>query len=262
MNSIFRRKTLVITVALFFLAAPALVANAVHSWGDYHWARTGNPFTLKLGDNVSGTWDEYLATTSTKWTLSDALNTMIVPGNGGRSCKATTGRVEVCAAQYGNNGWLGLAQISINKSRHITKGVAKLNDTYFNTAPYNTTAWKNMVMCQEVGHIFGLDHQDENDTNVNLGSCMDYTNNPSGPPSNEYPDTHDYVQLAGIYSHTDGTTTVGATTVSKGNGADVNTDNPSGWGKEIRNDAQGRGSLFEKDLGNGEKVFTFVVWTK
>ena len=32
-------------------AAPAALAN--HSWGGYHWARTSNPFTVKLGDNVS-----------------------------------------------------------------------------------------------------------------------------------------------------------------------------------------------------------------
>jgi hypothetical protein len=29
--------------------------------GNYHWARTSNPFTLKLGDNVSSAWDSYSA---------------------------------------------------------------------------------------------------------------------------------------------------------------------------------------------------------
>jgi hypothetical protein len=24
-----------------------------HAWNDYHWARTANPFTLELGDNVT-----------------------------------------------------------------------------------------------------------------------------------------------------------------------------------------------------------------
>ena len=28
----------------------------------------------------------------------------------------------------------------------------KLNDSYFNSAPYNTTVWRSLVMCQEVGH--------------------------------------------------------------------------------------------------------------
>jgi len=85
----------------------------------------------------------------------------------------------VCNARYGNNGWLGLAQIWINGS-HITQAITKLNDTYFNTATYNKPEWRNLVMCQEVGYTFGLDHQDENFDNPNLGSCMDYTSDPSG----------------------------------------------------------------------------------
>ena len=52
----------------------------------------------------------------------------------------------------------------------------EVNDTYFNTAKYNTPVWRNLVMCQEVGHTLGLDHQDEIFDNVNLGTCMDYTN--------------------------------------------------------------------------------------
>jgi hypothetical protein len=41
-----------------------------HSWGGYHWARTANPFTLKLGDNVSSGWDTYLAMASIDWSQS------------------------------------------------------------------------------------------------------------------------------------------------------------------------------------------------
>ena len=62
-------------------------------------------------------------------------------------------------------------------------------------------------MCQEVGHTFGLDHQDENFNNANLGTCMDYTNDPS---TNQHPNKHDYDELITIYSHLDSTTTVGA----------------------------------------------------
>lgn len=37
------------------IAATCLTAtlSATHAWGNYHWARTINPFTLKVGDNVS-----------------------------------------------------------------------------------------------------------------------------------------------------------------------------------------------------------------
>lgn len=78
-----------------------------------------------------------------------------------KTCRPTSGLIEVCAASYGNNGWLGLAQIWISGT-HITQGTAKMNDYYFNQSPYNTPAWRRLVVCQELAHDFGLNHQDEN----------------------------------------------------------------------------------------------------
>ncbi len=270
MKSIFNHKTLITIVALLSLGVFALVVNANHSWGGYHWARMTNSFTLKLGDNLNtAAWDASLALASNDWTVSTVLDTAIVTGNGTRNCKATSGTVQVCNASYGNNGWLGLAQIWTSGS-HITQGVAKMNDTYFNTTKYNTTAWRNFVMCQEIGHMFGLGHNDEIFTNLNKGTCMDYTNAPAGGivggfnygPSNERPNAHDYDQLGIIYTHLDSITTIGATAFSKGNQAAVNTDDSSAWGKEIHKDSRGHSSLFERDLGKGEKVLTFVIWAE
>jgi hypothetical protein len=199
------------TAALATLATPG-VAQANHSWGGYHWARTSNPFTVTLIDNVDANWDSYLRTTSTDWTKSTVLDTTVVAGSGNaRTCKATAGQVRVCNAAYGNTGWLGIASISITGDTHITQGTVKLNDTYFSTAQYNTPAYRNLVSCQEVGHTFGLAHQDEIFTNPNLGTCMDYTNDPS---TNQHPNQHDYDELVTIYSHLDSTTTDGAATTA------------------------------------------------
>ena len=117
-------------------------------------------------------------------------------------------------------------------------------------------------MCQEIGHAFGLDHQDENFGNLNMGTCMDYTNDPArndGAGNNMHPNAHDYEQLEAIYAHLDGVTTVGQT-LPKGNRADANFDEPGEWGRAIRKSGDGRNSLFERDLGGGRKVFTFVIW--
>ncbi|MBC9002950.1 MULTISPECIES: hypothetical protein [Micromonospora] len=38
-----------------------------------------------------------------------------------KTCKATAGRVEVCNSAYGNNGWLGIASISVTGGTHITQ---------------------------------------------------------------------------------------------------------------------------------------------
>lgn len=232
-------------------------ANANHSWGGYHWARTANPFTLKLGDNVTSAWDSYLGTTSSDWSASDVLDTTIVTGQAGRprQCRATVGRVEVCNTTYGNNGWLGLAGISISGS-HITQGYVKLNDTYFNTASYNKPEWRNLVMCQEVGHTLGLDHQDTAFDNTNLGTCMDYTSNPLGPPSNERPDSHDMAQLSSIYSHLDSTTTVGAALPSKGAAVTP----ASSFGRLVSSSHNGKVQTFVRDLGRGQLEVSFVIW--
>lgn len=249
---------------LLSAGAFAAIAYAGHAWGSYHWARTANTFTLKLGDNVSGVWDGHLTTASNDWSASTVLNTTIVPGQSKGSCRATNGRVELCDKTYGFNGWLGMASIWVNSNNHITQGTVKLNDTYFNTATYDTPAWRRFVMCQEVGHTFGLDHQDVIFNNINLGTCMDYTNDPSGALnnqlSNEHPNTHDLEQLQTIYTHLDSVTTVGQTVFQPhGNDHAAEADDAD---TVTRKDSKGRPALYERDLGKGEKLFTFIFWAE
>ena len=253
LRSILKKSAIGFTVAATAFFGPAAMAD--HAWGSYHWARTSNPFTLQVGDNVSAAWDSYLATTASDWSLSSVVDLSIVAGGTTpKTCKATNGRVEVCNSKYGRNGWLGIASIWASGS-HIVKGTVKLNDTYYNTATYNTPAWRNLVMCQEVGHTLGLDHQDEDFANANLGTCMDYT---SSPETNQHPNQHDYDMLETIYAHLDGSTTLAASAASSG--SDVDTNDPNAWGREIRRSADGRASLFARDLGDGTKLFTHVFW--
>lgn len=248
-------------------------AAATHSWGGYHWARTANPFTLKLGDNVSGVWDSVLGTASTKWTASTVLNTTIVPGAAKpRNCRPTAGQDQICNGSYGSTGWLGVAQIWLSGG-HISQGTVKVNDSYFNTSTYNSTAWRNLVMCQEVGHTFGLDHQDTNFNNANLGSCMDYTNDPS---TNQYPSQGDYDELVCIYDpasagknvsttnhsctgtgHLDSTSTVGAAAT---NGAPASASWNADFGREVARTGGGHTSVFVRDLGAGQLLVSYVIW--
>jgi len=242
-----------LTLALILPGA----ASASHSWGGYHWARTTASFDLKLGDNVDSRWDYYLTRSSGEWSTSSVLDTSVVPGlTKPRSCRPTTGRVEVCNAAYGNTGWLGVAGISITSGSHITKGYVKLNDYYFDSPQYNTPAWRALVMCQEIGHTFGLDHQDEGFDNTNLGTCMDYTSNPSGPPSNESPNQHDYDQLEAIYAHLDSSSTVGAMTASSSGAA----SSASEFGRLVSSSSDGKVQTFVRQLRGGNLEVTFVIW--
>jgi hypothetical protein len=253
---------LVKTFARSLIAAALLLvlvpnpAGANHAWANYHWARQSNPFTVVLLDGVSSSWDKALADASTDWSKSTVLDTAVVASaTNPKSCRATTGKVQVCSAAYGYRGWLGLAQISVTGD-HITHAIVKLNDSYF--APgssYDTPAWRALVMCQEVGHTFGLDHQDEIFDNPNLGTCMDYTNDPS---TNQHPNKHDYDELVTIYRHLDSTTTVATATSVGGPGSHGN----RGWGQAVRTSGHGRPSTFVREFSGGRRVFTFVIWAR
>ena len=245
--------------AILALAVGAASSSASHSWGGYHWARTQNPFTLSLGDNVGASWDSYLSAVSADWSSDQAdpswpdatpppagefrvnpLNTRVVAGGTtARKCRPSPSRIEICDASYGNNGWLGLASIWLSGS-HITQGTVKLNDTYFASGSYNTPAWRQSVACQEVGHTFGLDHQDE--SGADLDTCMDYSTSP-----NVHPDQHDYNELGIIYSHTDS---------SNGGSVSLSTARaPSGNG--LRRVREG---LYVEDLGGDRKRLVWVFW--
>lgn len=243
-------------VALATLSAPAL---ATHSWGGYHWARTANPVTVQVGDNVDSRWDASLTGANIDWNKSTVIESPKVPGSAGdpKRCNAVAGTIQVCNAAYGQRGWLGIASISITGGTHITQGTVKLNDSYFgSTSRYNTSAWRNLVTCQEVGHTYGLDHQDENFNNANLGTCMDYTNDPS---TNQHPNAHDYDELLTIYSHLDSTTTVAFRANAAGAFGPAG-DSPKEWGRAIHYDGLGRPDMFERIDGPGLKTLTHVFW--
>ena len=56
-------------------------ANASHSWGNYHWARTSNPFTLRVVDSNTADWQTYFNTSNSDWTQSTVLDLVAEQGN-------------------------------------------------------------------------------------------------------------------------------------------------------------------------------------
>lgn len=262
--------------AAIILLAPLTPANANHSWNGYHWARTASPFTVTVGSNVSATWLPVLQnavgslnmsnSAGGYWSLpshtaggiivANPVRTKLVTGSTApRTCKPKSGTVQACNASYGFTGWLGVAQVWTSGS-HITQATVKLNDSYFKLSTYNSSDWRATVACQEIGHAFGLDHQDENQTNTDLvdangaQTCMDYTSTPQG---NGQPNFHDYEELATIYSHNDGSTTLAAPATS------MTGDTPGEWGRTVAFTRDGRGRVFETFVA-GQRITTFVFW--
>jgi len=208
-----KSRFLLATAAIAAIAAVSSPsANANHSWNGYHWARTLNPFNVNLGDNVSGLWDGMLVTASSDWSQSNVVDTTIVAGRTRpKQCRPTAGRVEVCSASYGNTGWLGVATVWLQSgTTHIVQGTVKNNDFYFGNSGYQyNTAEMQHVICQEVGHTFGLDHQSTDGTSLN--TCMDYYHNTSASDTRStHPNQHDYDELATIYSHLDSAMSIGS----------------------------------------------------
>lgn len=192
------------------LAAPA--AAVTQSWNGYKWARTGQ-LSVRVGDNVSSVWDPYLDTATAQW--SRARNIDLIPATGQRlmsalSCKPSFGRIQACSANYGATGWLGYTNVWLSRG-FIVQATVRLNDYYFSRPQYNTAAWRSMTACHELGHSVGLDHNNGIRGDANKGSCMDYTNDPSGrrgtngTRANTAPGATDFAALNAIYARTNGT---------------------------------------------------------
>lgn len=261
-------------------------AAAEHSWGNYHWSRSSNPLALKIERQIGSQWETSFNTAVADWHKSSVLSLTGATSNLGvspKKCNPIRGSVLACSDSYGFRGWLGIATIWA-EGDHIYQATTQVNDSYFNTTTYNKPEWRALVMCQELGHDFGLDHQDENFDNTNLGTCQDYTNNPLGPPSNEHPNTHDYAQLDTIYGHLDGSDGGGGgdgggkgPPPGKGPKSDAFTFrepgkpapsassegaglSPAEWGRAIAYDGAGRPDTFLMDLGGNRRKITHVFW--
>ena len=262
------RRSMAVAAGLAALSVFVNFALATNSWGGYHWARTTSQFTLKLGNNLSTGWQQHLTDASSDWNspqlfgaTSTPLLTAIVAGGSNKRCSMVAGTTQVCNSTYGNNGWLGLASINITGGVHITQGSAKMNDTYFATSTYNNVNEKRHVMCQEVAHTFGLDHQSTNGSSQN--SCMDYFSNTGANAASTLstrPNQHDFDELNIVYAHLDSTTTVAQTT-SQSSKADVDvTDDPNSWGRLVSQSNNGRSSTYERYNNDGSKTVTHVYW--
>jgi hypothetical protein len=246
----------VMVIMIVVLAAFPLSAGASHSWSNYHWARTANPFTIKVIDSMTTSWDGKLDVAINDWNASSVMNVVKEAGsdasNTRKRCAAVAGKVRACNAAYGNNGWLGLAQIWVSGS-HITQGTAKMNDSYLASSSYSETN-RQHVICQEIGHDWGLAHQDE--SGADLNTCMDY----SSALDNPHPNQHDYEQLVTIYGgHLDSTTTITSAPAGFAN-ADVHAQ--ENWGEKVSESADGRSAVYVRDFGNGFTIITHVTWAE
>ena len=269
-----------VALAAGVAAIAAMPASATHSWGGYHWAGNGSDITIKVNKAITSQWATSVNAAIADWNSSNELtliNQNAPAGTNAKKCSPIAGQILVCNSAYGNRGWLGIASIWTDGNGRIVQGTTKLNDSYYGSgSSYNTPGFRALVACQEVGHDFGLAHQNENFTNLNVGSCMDYTNNPdgggtNGTLSNRRPNAHDYDQLATIYASADsynsGTTAVTTNfgvrqvgqAASKAH-TEGSGDSPAEWGDAVHHDGEGRPDQFVRRYSDGTQMITHVLW--
>lgn len=265
-----RRYGAVAAILIVGVAAAPLLAH--HQWATYQWGSDGvSPITPPIVDNTDSRWNGHVSQAVSDWNASEFISSNIEYGNNS-TCGMTTGTIQVCNDDYGDNGWLGIATIALRDGK-ITAGSTKLNDNYFERDRYNNYTWRQLVTCQEIGHDYGLGHQNENFSTDETTSCMEYTSNPEG---NEGPDFHDYDELARMYSSGsgDGGGTKGPKGGKGGGGGgkgggkgknkarialpDVG-NTPSNWGRPTAFLPNGKPYRFIRSSGNYTFI-THVTW--
>lgn len=188
-----------LSIAAGVAALGAGLAHATHSWNGYHWASTSYPMPLVVNDSVTNAWQFEFDTAISEWNQSTKLNMSILQSGESnktrKRCPMVSGQIRVCNADHGFNGWLGLATIGLDNQGHIDQGTAEMNDSY--SSYWDDPNEKRHVMCQEIGHTFGLAHTSEDGSSQN--TCMDYSNSPTSIS----PNAHDYEELDLIYNHTE-----------------------------------------------------------
>ena len=285
---------MIAAAAVTMLAAPA----GATQWGSYHWPNNGTGVSLNIHHTfrTAADWSTWYGAAVGDWGTTSKTNITLSDrgawtGTSSSKCDPIAGEILVCSDAYGYRGWLGIATIWASGD-HITQATTKLNDSYFSSASYNTPGWRDLVACQEIGHDFGLDHQDETFDNYNLGTCMDYTNATDGGflngfdygPANRSPNGGDYASLTSdaMYGsgHNDGGGGGGGKPCNPrspkcNGGQDAFTFREVGkpvgtaavvdsgqWGQAIGFDRQGRPDRFLLDLGNGHQKLTHVFWAQ
>ena len=182
-----RVKTLVAALlALFSALVLVSVAGADHSWNGYHWP-SDHRSPAVYSKATSNLYNVPAAVT--EWA---ALGTPIQPAMTANS----TGAAVTVSEGY-SPWWLGLARVYLTSDGHITKGEVKLNTKLLKKYP---AAAADHVLCQELGHIWGLDHNRVGDSSPDDQTCM---NDQVNLRSVQYttPNQHDVDELNLIYAH-------------------------------------------------------------
>eukprot|EP01006_Ploeotia_vitrea_P063329 TRINITY_DN85333_c0_g1_i1.p1 TRINITY_DN85333_c0_g1~~TRINITY_DN85333_c0_g1_i1.p1 ORF type:complete len:311 (-),score=26.59 TRINITY_DN85333_c0_g1_i1:146-1078(-) len=217
----------------FALLVLVCVASANHQWGNYRMPCQNNALVVKIADchstgtfslprnpgdssQITTTWSALLAEVVARWNSIPNIpegyvsggQALPFPWNSASTspakasfevvpCDTSGAQVESFDRDLGaNSGYLGYAQVRTYKRPKgvISSAISVMNTGYIGV-DYEFSSIRGLqhVLCQEIGHTFGLDHQSESGADWN--SCMDYSRDLDNP----YPNVHDRELLDQMY---------------------------------------------------------------
>jgi hypothetical protein len=186
---------------------------ATHPPTIHHWQRFSAAIRqIPIRRMHSAMWLPRYANAYALWRHPAMTKVRPIQGAAGapsNTCPPLLNQITSCDGSYGNTGWLILTSIWADAGGHIAQTTSKLNNTYFNLPPYNTVAYRQHFICQQIGRSFGLALANSVRNNRNTGSCMDATNDPDGgrggaspnDPHNMHPNAHDYATVNAKHNH-------------------------------------------------------------
>ena len=161
-----------LVIAACVFALPVSANHALNA--PYRWRVTNLPLNLKIDDSAVSSADGTAAqVASANWSTSTVVDITQV-----------TRRADISVV-YGTACLIACTSYRLRRNSYIESATVILNQGSMSNY---TAGQRQNVLCHEVGHALGLDHQND------LTSCMYPTT--AGAPT---PNAHDYEELELIY---------------------------------------------------------------
>ncbi|MEW5987604.1 MAG: hypothetical protein AB1791_13305 [Chloroflexota bacterium] len=137
-------------MALLVAIIGSVGVTSAHDWicsgsTGWHWNKYGSSVTIRSRNTAL--YSSEASSAINDWSNNTILYVPQVTSNY---------KIRVYDGNYGNTGWGGLAVITNYTGCHILRGDALLNYYY-----YYSSISKQGIFCQEVGHLWGLDHSND-----------------------------------------------------------------------------------------------------
>jgi hypothetical protein len=146
-----RRLILILAISATAVLATGGAASA-HQWGAWHWHRGGTVYIYVW--NGCGSYSSICE--AARSDIHNHPHPVYLINTSDHT------DVSLLAGNYGNTGWVGLAEMINYSYPHVTHAHATYNSYY---DPYYSNIQRQGVMCQEIAHTLGLDH-------AATGDCM------------------------------------------------------------------------------------------